>query len=112
MHTTAPAKYQEALTRATQGTHVGNYVAIYQGFEAKGIPIEEIQPRENVFTFQAWKALGRFVKRGEHGVKITAYVPMMKKREDGTIEHFTAPRTTTVFHISQTEPRIPERSIN
>jgi hypothetical protein len=55
----------EALDRATSSQALTNYPAIFGGFMAKGIPEADIKPRENVFTFQAWKALGRSVKRGE-----------------------------------------------
>lgn len=56
----------EALERARTSQALTNYPAIYQGFMAKGIAEADIKPRENVFTFEAWKALGRSVKRGEH----------------------------------------------
>jgi len=98
----------EALRRAQQGLSVANYAAIYGGFMAKGIPEEEILPRENVFTFQAWRALGRVVKKGEHGVKITTYIEAKSKGEGKAevlgeeAESYKFPRTTTVFHISQT----------
>ena len=39
-------------------------------FAAKGIPPESILPRVNVLTFWAWKALGRSVRNGEHGVRV------------------------------------------
>jgi hypothetical protein len=42
-----------------------NYGAIFQGFMEKGIPESEILPRENVFTYHAWRALGRQVRRGQ-----------------------------------------------
>jgi hypothetical protein len=57
-----------ALDRARNGETMTNYPAIFAGFIEKGIPEYDIKPRENVFTFHAWKALGRSVKRGEHGV--------------------------------------------
>jgi hypothetical protein len=53
---------EEALDRAKSSASFTNYPAIYQGLLAKGIRGEEIKPRENVFTFNAWKALGRCVK--------------------------------------------------
>ena len=62
------ATINEAYGRAVAGQSVMNYAAIYEGFLAKGIPESEIKPRENVFTFWAWKAVGRRVKKGEHGV--------------------------------------------
>ena len=65
-----PVSAEEALTKAVSGPSLANYPAIYAGFAAKGIPEVDIKPRENVFTFKAWIALGRCVKKGEHGVKI------------------------------------------
>lgn len=88
----------EALQRATNNSSFANYPAIVQGFIEKGIPPEQIRPRENVFTFNAWKQLSRSVKKGEHGVKIITWIPCEK---DG--EKFVRPKSTTVFHISQTQ---------
>ena len=98
---------QEALTRARHGNALTNLPAIYQGFVEKGIPENEILPRENVLTYHAWRAVGRQVRKGEHGVKICTWVPMEKteKTEEGKTEvvTFKRPRTATVFHISQTD---------
>jgi len=89
----------EALQRATTSQSFANYPAIVQGFIDKGIPPEQIKPRENVFTFNAWKQLSRSVKKGEHGIKIVTWIPVEK---DG--EKFVRPKAATVFHISQTQP--------
>ena len=70
----------EALERARASQALTNYPAIYQGFMAKGIAEAEIKPRENVFTFNAWKALGHSVKQAlevggrvrKHGFKVAA----------------------------------------
>src|SRR5260370_12871630 len=98
----------EALKRAVSGQTMSNYPAIFQGFAAKGIPESEIRPRENVFTFDAWRALGRTVRRGEHGVKVVTFIECSKKDEtDAETDEkksFRRPCTTTVFHVSQTEP--------
>lgn len=95
----------EAVGRATQGQSVMNYPSIFEGFMAKGIELADIKPRENVFTFWAWKALGRQVKKGEHGVKSVTFIPVSGKADATTGESkgFRMPRTVTVFHISQTE---------
>ena len=53
----------DALDRATTNQSLTNYPAIYEGFMDKGIAEGDIKPRENVFTFNAWKALGRSVSR-------------------------------------------------
>jgi hypothetical protein len=98
---------REALFRAKYGRSMGNYMTIIQGFIDKGIPEQEIRPRENVFTYQAWKAQGKQVKRGEHGVKCCTWISTEKKIEhtDGTetVKRGKIPRTVTVFHVSQVE---------
>lgn len=104
---TAKEKQQEALTRAVTNQGTMNLGLIYSGFVAKGIPEHEIKPRENVFTFNAWKALNRRIKAGEHGVKIYVFVPFEETRTDPEtgevkVSRGSSPKTTTVFHISQT----------
>jgi antirestriction protein ArdC len=97
---------QEALTRAVTGQSFSNFLAIFQGFAAKGIPESEVKPRENVFTFEAWKALGRYVRKGEHGVKVVTFIDCQNKGTDpdkGERQIIRRPWTTTVFHVSQTE---------
>ena len=97
---------REALMRAVSGHTMSNYPAIFQGFMARGIPESEIHPRENVFTFEAWKALGRYVRKGEHGVKVVTFIETRSKELDqdtGEAKIIRRPWTTTVFHISQTE---------
>ena len=98
-------KNGEALSRATSGLSVSNYPTIYGGFIQKGIPESEIKPRENVFTYNAWRALGRQVRRGEHGVKVLTFIDCQRKDEEtGQLkERFRRPFSTTVFHISQTD---------
>jgi antirestriction protein ArdC len=106
-HNSSKADVQrEALTRAVTGQTMSNYPAIFQGFNAKGIPESEIRPRENVFTFEAWKALGRYVRKGEHGVKIVTFIESKSKeidRDTGEPKVIRRPWSTTVFHISQTK---------
>ena len=99
---------QEALGRAADGVSLGNYPAIFAGFTQMGIPQSEIKPRENVFTFAAWKALGRHIRKGQHGVKVLTFISTTKKdKETGEKVTHRSPRSTTVFHISQTAPDQP-----
>jgi len=88
----------EAVRRAKEGQSMANYAAIFDGFEAKGIPIEAITPRENVFTYNVWKAMGRQVRKGEKGVRVVTFVQYEKNGETKR-----SPKTTTVFHITQTD---------
>jgi hypothetical protein len=102
---------QEALSRAMAGISLANYPAIIEGFIARGIPADDIKPRENVFTFNAWIALGRVVRRGEKSLKILTWIVRDGKE---TIDPSTGeltitngkkfPKTAYVFHISQTDP--------
>jgi antirestriction protein ArdC len=83
---------------------MANYPAIIQGFIDKGIAPADIEPRVNVFTFNAWKALGRRVKKGEHGVQVFTFAPTTHKdKETGEVTKGRRPWRTTVFHVSQTE---------
>jgi antirestriction factor ArdC-like protein len=95
----------EALARATAGQSLSNYPTIYRGFMEKGIPESEIKPRENVFTYNAWRELGRQVRRGEHGVKVLTFIDCEKKDQlTGQVkENYRRPWFTTVFHVSQTD---------
>ena len=95
---------QEALQRAVSSPSLSNYPTIYQEFAARGIPESEILPRENVFTFQAWKAKGRHVRKGEKGVRIFTRVNGSKTdRDTGESVGFSFPKSTHVFHVSQTD---------
>jgi antirestriction protein ArdC len=105
---TAPELQAQALDRARNGQALTNYPAIIAGFMEKGIQAADILPRENVFTFNAWKALGRSVMKGQHGVKVLTFVPIRSEQKDSatgevTVKAYSRPKSTTVFHISQTE---------
>ena len=103
--TTDTQKHQqaEALQRATQGLSAANYDAIFDGFTEKGITLQDIRPRENIFTFNAWRAQGRTVCKGEHGVKITTWITCQKKDTTAAEDSYRRPKAATVFHISQTK---------
>ena len=97
----------EALQRAECGASVSNFPAIYSGFLTMGIPEGDIRPRENIFTYQAWQAKARQVRKGEHGVRIVTYIHLGEKRaDDGELLESgeSHPRSVTVFHVSQTDP--------
>lgn len=87
---------QDALNSAKNNESHANYPAIFAGFAAKGLT--DVRPRENVFTFKAWQALGRQVRRGEKGVSVCTWLTVTKDGQQTTI-----PRKSTVFHISQTD---------
>src|SRR5262245_31437468 len=103
---------QEALDRAATGQSLANWVPIIEGFAAKGIPADDIRPRENVFIYHAWRALGRQVRRGEHGVKVVTFVSVDRKPDSADTDGeavkrragYRRPWSATVFHISQTDP--------
>ena len=90
----------ESLNRAKNGDSLANYQAIMQGFADKGIAANDIIPRENVFTYNAWLALNRQVRKGEHGVKVVTWIPAKQKDSESS---FMFRGRSTVFHISQTD---------
>ena len=100
---TTQEKYSEALNRAQNCRSDYNISLVINHFSDLGIDEENILPGENVLTFAAWKALNRYVKKGEHGCKVITYITGKKKDKKGNEESYTYPKTTAVFHISQTE---------
>ena len=100
-------QYQaESLARAQNGDVNSNYAIIMREFMARGIASADINPRENVLTFNAWKALGRHVRKGEHGVAVVTFIPAQAKVDASGNESAprgSIPRTAYVFHVSQTE---------
>lgn len=102
-------KAADALGRAVSGQSTMNYGPIIDGFLAKGIARDDIKPRENIFTYDAWQAAGRQVRKGEHGVKCVTFIAMKGKRIAGEESDSSRrggrrrPWRTTVFHISQTD---------
>ncbi|WP_053958042.1 ArdC-like ssDNA-binding domain-containing protein [Sulfobacillus thermosulfidooxidans] len=68
-----------------------------------------------VAGFHTWKALGRFVKKGQHGLKILAPIivktpdPSEPENPDAALPQLKGFRWVTVFDISQTEgnPLLP-----
>jgi hypothetical protein len=96
----------EALDRARNGKTWTNYPTIFAGFIEKGIAENDIKPRESVFTFHAWKALGRSVKKDEHSVRVVTFIDRTVTETDPATgqqveRSIRSPHTTTVFHISQ-----------
>jgi hypothetical protein len=111
----------EALRNAVTRNSTMNYETIFEGFIEMGIDPDDIRPRENVFTFNAWKALGRVVRRGEHGVRCVTFIDRKGGEAEGAADAPSPldaaiaeqgensgkrllPRPVTVFHVSQTDP--------
>ncbi len=97
----------EALLRAQSSTSQANWILAIHGFMAKGIPEDQIEPTVNVLTYHAWRAKGRQVRKGEHGVKLTTYVARKKEVTENGVKKekiYKMPWTATVFHVSQTDP--------
>ena len=94
---------QEALRRAKEPVYGNkNYILCIMAFEARGFT--DVRPRENVFTYHAWKALGRQVRKGEKSVKLQTYIPFEKKDDKtGEVKRGSRPKAAFVFHIDQTD---------
>ena len=98
----------DALARIEASENSANYPVIIDAFTARGIPADEIKPRENVFTYRAWHAKGRQVKKGEKSVRIDVWIEYDSKNEkdeNGKPKKKRIRRSVAVFHISQTAER-------
>jgi antirestriction protein ArdC len=78
---------------------------IIAAYAAKGI---DAHPRVDVFTFNAWMALHRHVRKGEHGIHVATYAHKETIKPDGTTEEQSFPTSAVVFHVSQTDPDQPQ----
>jgi len=96
----------EALDRATNG-HSKNDEFVYNMLTLAGY--SDVQPRINCLTYNAWRAAGRSVKKGEKGLGVTVWIPCKDKdaKPDpttGEARKSMRPKTTYIFHIDQTQP--------
>ena len=98
----------EARDRAVNGFSAANEATVIEKFHARGIPVADIKPRENVFTYKVWlRIFDRQVEPGSKAVKIPTYIPVGVERDQSgkiTKRGWVVPRTASVFHISQTRP--------
>lgn len=83
---------QATVDKAQRGMSIHNDTLVIAAFQERGI---EATPRVDVFTFNAWLAKGRVVRKGQKGVKIVTFF----EKPDGT----KVSRSVTVFHVSQTD---------
>jgi len=99
-HAERAAMQTAALGRAREGRTCTNDLLIIAAYAAKGI---DAHPRLDVFTFNAWKALHRHVRKGEHGIRVLTYAHKDTVKFDGTMEEDSFPVSAVVFHVTQTD---------
>ncbi len=103
----------QALGRARLQESEQNDDAVREACLAAGIPADDIIPRENVLTYNAWQAAGRQVQRGQKAIKCTIFLPIRPKDidleapppapgENAERQRFRK-ATISLFHISQTD---------
>ena len=62
------------------------------------------QPYKDVFTFNRWKALGRHVKKGEHGIRLSVMTETEQEdRETGEVKTRKVMHRAYVFCACQVE---------
>ena len=91
---------EQRLARIQSGFSKNDIIVI-NTFAGAGISADDIHPRQNVFTYKAWKTAGRQVAKGASGLPVTVWIP--KKNKDGEKGNCW-PKTTRLFHIDQTLP--------
>lgn len=107
------ARMTPEQARTFEGYSVANAVAVKTALAERGCACE---PYADVFTFNRWRAQGRFVRKGEHGIRLTVYVAARRHdavEDENGLEVGTAapdrvhsyPRTSFVFCRCQTDAR-------
>lgn len=94
---------ESALARIQSGQSENDTLVIHL-LAARGIDPATIEPRVNVLTFNAWRAKGRHVRKGEKGTHIPIWKHGVKKDADGSERMYRFPGSAVVFHESQTDP--------
>ena len=92
------ARREESLSRAIGTIQSQNDSVVEMHYAALGI---HATPRVDVFTYNAWQALGRQVRKGEHGCRLTVWIHPSPSATNKEPKPF--PKSTTVFHVSQTD---------
>lgn len=98
---------QETLDRIQSG-YSKNDTIVMMAFNAAGVPLDDIIPRQNVLTYKAWRAAGRQVAKGAKSLRVTVWIPKKDKKDPKTGETIRGgvyPKTCSLFHISQTVPK-------
>ncbi|HEV8670989.1 MAG TPA: ArdC family protein [Candidatus Limnocylindria bacterium] len=95
--------------RSFDGYSIANAIAVKTALAERGCACE---PYEDVFTFNRWRAQGRIVRRGEHGIRLTVYITAMRAGEDadGVVDEpraYRMPKTSHVFCRCQTDELAP-----
>jgi hypothetical protein len=94
---------EAALARIATSTSTANFATIIAAFKERGIPEDNILPRQNVLTFKAWKAVGRVVRKGEHGVCINVAIIKDVMKDGVAAKVMQGTKRVYVFHESQTD---------
>jgi antirestriction protein ArdC len=102
------ARNAEALGRAQSGSSEKNEAIAEMWAMDCGYP--NPVARVNLLTYGAWQALGRQVRKGEHGCKLETWIPIGdapergERDENGKLRRQAMRRKlTTVFHEAQTD---------
>jgi antirestriction protein ArdC len=94
------------LERARGGSSAYNEAFVVTAFVERGIAEADIKPRENVLTFDAWRALGRHVRKGEKSVRVRCFYNTEPKVDQASGDELPGERRMTqayLFHVSQTD---------
>ena len=96
-------RYLEALNRAENPRNLINIKTVLEAAAARGI--EGAEPGKNVLTFNAWKAKGRVVKKGEKALCMlgTFFERQVRDAGTGEVSRVKQMGRAAVFHISQTK---------
>jgi hypothetical protein len=98
------AKCEAALARASNPQSMINMATVIEAAARRGLA--DARPGENVLTFNAWKARGRVVIKGEKALCSLPVIGSRDVRDPATGETETRKMAfkAAVFHVSQTKP--------
>lgn len=108
------ARNENSLANASRHAPNSNDIPVIMEFQTRGLSSDKVHtfgPEQNVYTYNAWQAKGRQVRKGERSVRCTVWIPVVVKgKPDAIRESDRKDRTRSrmhnacLFHISQTDP--------
>ncbi len=84
-----------------------DYFSIHNAIAAElGCQTAECRAYVDIFTFKRWLAKGYVVRKGEHGTKITTWIPITKTDDQGRLTVVgRRPKSVTLFCRHQVEKK-------
>ncbi len=96
-------KFTPETARTFDRFSIANAAQAMRDLQEAGCCRGACQPYEDIYTFNRWAAQGYYVRKGQHGAKLSIIIENTKEDEEGNKTAVSRPWMTTVFCRCQVE---------